>query len=266
MLNQSQKAILVVSFGTSYADTRKLTIEAIEQAISDAFPDYKIYRAWTSKMIMAKLLKRDSMKILNVREAMEAMASDGITDVIIQPTHVLNGIENDLMMEDACAYRGSFQSITFGTPLLTTHEDNDAVIKALLAEFCDLQSDEALVLMGHGTTHYSNAIYAALNYQLQDLGHGNIFIGTVEAYPAIDSVLRSVKELGVKKVILAPFMIVAGDHAKNDMASDDENSWRMQFKRAEFSVSCVLKGLGEYPAIRDIFVVHTLHAISSACN
>lgn len=261
MSDASKKAILIVSFGTSYEDTRKITIEAIEHDIEQAYPEYPVYRAWTSKMIMAKLLKRDGIKILNVREAMEKMAADGITDVIVQPTHVLNGIENDLMKEDALHYSSSFRTITFGTPLLTTEEDSDAVINAVASEFSDLKDDEMLVLMGHGTTHFSNSVYAGLNYKFQDYGHPNIFVGTVEAYPAIDSMLKTVKQYNPKKVILAPFMIVAGDHAKNDMASDEEDSWRTQFEAAGFSVDCVLKGLGEYDSIRNLFVNHVKEVI-----
>jgi len=260
MSNQSTKAILIVSFGTSYEDTRKVTIEAIEHDIEQACPNYHIYRAWTSKMIMAKILKRDGIKVLNVKEAMAQMAADGITDVIIQPTHVLNGIENDLMKEDALSYQNSFSTITFGNPLLTTEEDNDAVIQALLAEFSDLKADEALVLMGHGTTHFSNSIYSGINYQLQDRGYSNIFLGTVEAYPALESMLRSVNQQQPRKVILSPFMIVAGDHAKNDMASEEEDSWRSQFENAGYDVTCILKGLGEYPAIRELLVKHVQEA------
>lgn len=263
MPDASKKAILVVSFGTSFAETREKTIDAIEKEIADAFPDYQIYRAWTSKMIMAKLLRRDGIKILNVREAMEKMRDDGITDVIVQPTHVINGIENELMTEDALMYQSSFSSITFGNPLLTTEEDNHHVVHTIAAHFSHLCEDhEALVLMGHGTTHFSNAIYAALNFKFQDEGFSNIFLGTVEAYPTMDSLLKAVKKTKAAKVILAPFMIVAGDHATNDMAGDDEDSWYTQFKDAGFEVECILKGLGEYPEIRSLFVDHIRTVIS----
>ena len=253
----TQKAILIVSFGTSYEDTRKVTIEAIEKDIEADCPQLAIYRAWTSKMIMAKILKRDGIKILNVREAMEKMREDGITDVVVQPTHVLNGIENDLMIEDALAYQADFNTITFGDPLLTTTEDLEMVIKAIKNNFKQLGKDELLVMMGHGTTHYTNTVYAALNYQLQDQGIDNIIIGTVEAYPDITSMLSYADKVKPKQVVLAPFMIVAGDHAKNDMASEEEDSWRSQFEAAGYNVSCVLKGLGEYPEIRQLLVEHT---------
>ena len=256
MNQENHKAILVVSFGTSYEATRKVTIEAIEKDIANAYPDYKLYRAWTSKMILAKLKKRDNLHINNVKEAMEEMIADGITDVIIQPTHVINGIENELMKEDALSYRESFHSIRFGTPLLTSEEDNQTVINAIAEEFSYLSEEEVLVLMGHGTTHYSNAIYAALDYAFKDKGHPNIFLGTVEAYPSMQSLMKMIKAYAPKKVVLAPFMIVAGDHAKNDMAGDNPESWYSQFVQEGFQVETVLKGLGEYKGIRELFVKH----------
>ena len=261
-MNQKKKqAILVVSFGTSYHATREVTIDAIENDIAKAYPEYQVYRAWTSKMIIAKLKKRDQIHIFTVREAMEKMIEDGITDVIVQPTHVINGIENDQMKEDALSYRSQFRSIRFGTPLLTTEEDNRAVIQAAVQEFSELQEDEVLVFMGHGTTHYANSVYAALDYMFKDLGHKNIFLGTVEAYPSMQSLLRMVKEYRSKKVILAPFMIVAGDHARNDLAGDDPESWLCQFQECGFEVVPVLKGLGQYSAVRQIFIDHIREAL-----
>lgn len=262
-MQETKKAILVVSFGTSYHPTREKTIDVIEKKIGEAFPDYHIYRAWTSKMIMAKLLKRDGIKIHNVKEAMEQMHRDGITDVIIQPTHVINGIENDLMKEDALSWRDSFHSITFGTPLLTSEQDNYEMIEAIHQEFANLKGNESLVLMGHGTTHYANAIYAALDYTFKDKGYPNIHLGTVEAYPSMETLLKMIREQNPSKVVLAPFMIVAGDHARNDMASDDPDSWRCQFEAAGFPVECVLKGLGEYPAVQEIFIRHVREAMLS---
>ena len=253
---ETKKAILAVSFGTSHNDTRKVTIDAIERDMQEAFPDYMLYRAWTSKMIIKKLKNRDNVHVFTVLEAMEQMKKDGITDVLIQPTHVINGIENDLMKEDALAYRDDFHSITFGDPLLTSAEDNLAVIQAIADEFSDLAQDQVLVLMGHGTTHYANSIYAALDYTFKDKGYKNIFLGTVEAYPSMESLMRMVKEYNPSKVVLAPFMIVAGDHAKNDMAGDDPESWYSQFKAAGFEVEPVVKGLGEYPGVRRLLVDH----------
>lgn len=256
-----KKAILVVSFGTSHEDTRKVTIDAIERDIAAAFPDYRLYRAWTSKMIIRKLKSRDGIFVPNVREAMEQMASDGITHVIVQPTHVINGIENDLMKEDALSYCDRFQSILFGDPLLTTTRDSHKVIDAVAAEFADLTERQALVLMGHGTTHFSNSIYAALDYTFKDCGHPNIFLGTVEAYPSLDSLLKLVKCYKPEEVVLSPFMIVAGDHAKNDMAGDDPDSWYSRFTAEGYPVRTVLRGLGEYPAIRQLFIDHVKEVI-----
>ena len=253
---ETKKAILAVSFGTSHSDTRAVTIDAIEQDFQNAFPDYSLYRAWTSKMIIKKLKSRDNIHVNTVKEAMEQMRADGITDVLVQPTHVINGIENDLMKEDALSYREFFHSISFGNPLLTTEEDSMEVIQAVADEFSGLKEEEVLVLMGHGTTHYANAIYAALDYTFKDKGYKNIFLGTVEAYPSMESLMRMVKEYNPSKVILAPFMIVAGDHAKNDMAGDDPESWYSRFKAAGFPVSTVVKGLGEYPGIRRLLVKH----------
>lgn len=253
---ETKKAILAVSFGTSHNDTRKITIDAIEEDMQDAFPAYSLYRAWTSKMIIKKVNSRDGVHIYTVKEAMEQMLQDGITDVLIQPTHVINGIENDLMKEDALAFQEQFHSISFGDPLLTSEQDNLAVIDAITSEFKDLTKDEVLVLMGHGTTHYANAIYAALDYTFKDKGYQNIFLGTVEAYPTMESLLKMVHAYQPKKVVLAPFMIVAGDHAKNDMASNEPDSWYSQFKAEGYNVEPVLKGLGEYPGIRKLFIEH----------
>ena len=259
-----KKAILVVSFGTSHENTRAVTIDAIESEIASAFPGFAIYRAWTSGMIIRKILKRDHVKIFTVIEAMEQMLADGITDVIIQPTHVINGIENDLMKEHALSFRDAFRSIRFGTPLLTSEADNRAVIAAVTETFSSLSPKDALVLMGHGTTHYSNAIYAALDYQFKEMGYPNIFVGTVEAYPDMDTLLRLVDQTHPEQIYLAPFMIVAGDHAVNDMAGEDEDSWQSQFQSLGYPVTCILKGLGEYEAIRKIFLQHIEDALAEA--
>lgn len=255
-----KKAILVVSFGTSYEETRKKTIEQIEKDMAEAFPEYAVYRAWTSGMIRAKLLKRDNLRIYNVREAMEAMAADGIEEVIVQPTHVINGIENDQMKADVAAYADRFAHISIGTPVLTTAEDSKCVIAAVAKELHPSE-EEALILMGHGTEHYADAIYAALDYQFKDFGHPNIFVGTVEGYPTLDSAKRLVEKAGYKKIVLAPFMIVAGDHANNDLAGDEEDSWKSILEADGFSVRCVLKGLGEYADIRKLLLSHAAEAM-----
>lgn len=260
MSEDKKNAVLVVSFGTSYEETRKVTIDAIEASIAQAFPEHKIYRAWTSKMILKKLKTRDNIHINNVTEAMAEMEKDGIQHVIVQPTHVINGIENDLMIEDALAFKDKFQSISFGNALLTTEEDNRRVIEAIHEEFKGLPENHALVLMGHGTTHHANSIYAALDYTMKDMGYSNFFMGTVEAYPSMDTIIKKIQSFHPEKVHLAPFMIVAGDHARNDMAGDDPDSWYSQFKKAGFQVEPCIKGLGEYPGIREILVQHAKEA------
>ena len=255
-MERKTKAILVVSFGTSFHRTREKTIDRIEADIEAAYPDYRIYRAWTSKMIIAKLLRRDGVKVPTVAEAVEQMIADGITELIVQPTHVINGVENDLMKEDVLKRRDAFERVAFGDPLLTSQEDNVAVIRAVMEEFPDLKEDEALVLMGHGTTHYANAIYAALDYTFKDMGYSRVFLGTVEAYPSMESLKKQIRALGPKRLILAPFMVVAGDHAIHDMSGQDEDSWRSQFEREGYEVVCQMKGLGEYPGVRQIYLEH----------
>ncbi len=262
MKKDAKRAILVVSFGTSFADTRTRTIEAIEKDINDAFPEYQIYRAWTSKMIIAKVNRLEQLHVLTVKEAMEQMYEDGIREVIVQPTHVVNGLENDQMKKDVCSFQDKFESIRFGTPLLTSEEDLVWVVQSLAQEFSDYQSqDTAIVLMGHGTTHYANTVYAAMDYHFKDMGYPHMFLGTVEAYPSSTSVLRLLGSYKPAHVVLAPFMIVAGDHAQNDLAGEDPGSWFHQFERAGYTVSVLLKGLGEYPSIRELFVSHVKHAV-----
>lgn len=255
-----KKGILVVSFGTSHEDTRRKTIEAIEKEIESVYTDSIVYRAWTSGMIIKKLKSRDHYHVDTVEQAAERMKKDGVTHVIVQPTHVVNGIENERMKEDILAFCHEFTSISFGSPLLTSSEDNEKVLKVLTEAFQGLPKDTALVFLGHGTTHYANAMYAALDYQLKDMGYKNVHIGTVEAYPSMETIKKKVAEDGYRRVILAPFMIVAGEHAKNDMAGDDKGSWKCQFEAIGCQVECVFKGLGEYEGIRQIFLEHVREA------
>lgn len=256
MNHTPKKAILAVSFGTSFEETRKKTIDRIEDDIRRAYPDCSLYRAWTSKMILKKILKRDKIHICNVKEAMEQMMQDGVTELIVQPTHIINGIEYDLMKEDVLSYKEHFVCIRFGAPLLTSEQDKREAIEALMAEWDFLSDEEILVLMGHGTTHEANAVYESLDTAFKDMGYPNVFLGTVEAHPTIASLLKQVLPLSPKKIHLAPFMIVAGDHAQNDMAGDDPDSWYCQFRNEGLPVECHLKGLGEYVGIRRIFLRH----------
>ena len=262
MEHKTKKAILVVSFGTTFHRTREKTIDKIEEEIQAAYPEYELYRAWTSKMIIAKLLRRDGIRVPTVTEAVEAMLADGITELVVQPTHIINGVENDQMKADVQEYRDRFLRVVFGNPLLTTTEDSQEAIQAVMAEFPELDTKDALVFMGHGTTHYANTVYAALDYTFKDLGYPHVFLGTVEAYPSLESLMKMVQSFAPRRVLLAPFMVVAGDHAIHDMSGEDQDSWRSQFEKAGFKVECFMKGLGEYAGIRRMYVQHVADALA----
>ncbi|MCI8994341.1 MAG: sirohydrochlorin cobaltochelatase [Lachnospiraceae bacterium] len=267
MEHKTKKAILVVSFGTTFHRTREKTIDKIEEEIQAAYPEYELYRAWTSKMIIAKLLRRDGIRVPTVTEAVEAMLADGITELVVQPTHIINGVENDQMKADVQEYRDRFLRVVFGNPLLTTTEDSQEAIQAVMAEFPELDTKDALVFMGHGTTHYANTVYAALDYTFKDLGYPHVFLGTVEAYPSLESLMKMVQSFAPRRVLLAPFMVVAGDHAIHDMSGEDQDSWRSQFEKAGFKVECFMKGLGEYAGIRRMYVQHVADALAGdACS
>ncbi len=255
-MSTEKQAILVVSFGTTFAETRRVTIDRIEQYLADAFPECVIYRAWTSRMIIRKLKERDGIVIDTVPEALKRMAGDGITSVKIQPTHILNGLENDRMKADAMTCVDLFKEMTFADPLLTSQEDIFRAAQIVADKFPQVSDDTALVLMGHGTDHYVNTIYAALDYALKDKGYSHIYVGTVEAYPSLETVMTRLKEGDYKKVILTPFMIVAGDHARNDMAGEDDASWKSQLEKGGYEVECVVKGLGEYEEISEMLSEH----------
>lgn len=257
-----KRAILVVSFGTSYHDTREKTIDKIEEDIQKAYPDYKIYRAFTSKMIIDILRKRDNIHIDTVDEAIRRMIIDGVTDLIIQPTHIINGIENDFMLEDLRRYKDKFATLKVGSPLLTSTADFKELVAILEDNFKNVNKDEALIFMGHGSSHHANAVYPALDYAFKDHGFKNFFVGTVEGYPEIDSVIKFLKEFKPKKVHLTPLMVVAGDHALNDMASDEEDSWKTLLENEGYEVDCIVKGLGEYPEVRDMFIKHINDAVN----
>lgn len=254
-MNQ-KKAMLVVSFGTSYEETRNKTIGAIEKEIAEVYPDWEIRRAFTSGMILRVLKKRDGLHIDNVTEAMERLVKDGYDTVLIQPTHIINGDEYDKMVAEIQPYKEQFDKIKIGTPLLTSSQDYEEVIEGVMAQFPHLQSDEALVLMGHGTTHHTDAVYAALDYRFKAMGYTNVFVGTVEGYPDFEQVSNMVDAYHPKKVILMPFMVVAGDHAQNDMAGEEGDSWKTLFEQKGYKVECILKGLGEFQQIREQYRKH----------
>lgn len=256
-----KKAILVVSFGTSFPETREKNIEHIETVLHAAFSDRIFYHAYTSGMILKKLRERDGIVIPTVVEAMQQICADGITDLLVQPTHIINGIENDQMKQIILSFRDRLPHLHFGSPLLTTTQDQFAVIDALCRELPALTSQDALVFMGHGTTHYANSIYAALDYAFKSRGWSQIHVGTVEAYPDLDEIIAKLSGTGINHVYLTPFMLVAGDHAYNDLAGDEEDSWKSILEARGYRVTCILKGLGEYESICRLYVAHARQAL-----
>ena len=257
-----KKVILVVSFGTSYNDTREVTIDAIEKKIAEKFSDYEVRRAFTSQIIINKLAQRDGLIIDNVTEAMERLVNDGVGTLVIQPTHVMHGFEYNDMMSETGVFEENFVSFKYGSPLLSSTEDYEKVVNAIVEEY-NVPKDTALVLMGHGTHHFANSTYSALDYRFKDMGYENVFVGTVEGYPEFDSILRWVNKGEYNKVVLVPLMVVAGDHASNDMAGDEDDSWKVMFKSEGKEVETVLKGLGEISGIQQIYVEHIEDAIGS---
>ncbi|MDR1755109.1 MAG: sirohydrochlorin cobaltochelatase [Eubacterium sp.] len=259
-----KKAVLVVSFGTSYNETRVKTIDAIENKIADEFSDYDVRRAFTSQIIIDKLAERDNLQIDNVAGAMQKLVDENYKELIVQPTHVMNGLEYTEMLDSCKPFESSFEKIAYGEPLMISDDDYDFVSSAILEFTKDYDAEKtAVVFMGHGTTHEANSTYQRLDNMLKDQGHGNYFMGTVEASPTIDDIIPALEAGGYTKVVLLPFMIVAGDHATNDMASDEEGSWKTILKQNGFEVECVITGLGEYPAIQDLFVLHARNAETS---
>lgn len=257
-----EKAILVVSFGTSYNETRDATIGAVEKAIAKAYPDYDVRRAFTSQIIIDKLKERDGEEIDNVKEALDRLVADGVKELVVQPTHVMNGYEYDEMMEAVSPYEGKFDSIKYGKPLLSDDQDYEEMVQILLDETKDYNAEKtAIVYMGHGTEHAANATYSKLDKFFKDAGHANYYIGTVEATPSLDDVMQEVNKGGYDRVVLLPLMIVAGDHATNDMAGDEEDSWKTAFKSEGYEVECVLKGMGESTGVQKMFVEHAKDAI-----
>lgn len=250
------KAILVVSFGTAYAETRKKTIEAIERDLAAAFPERALYTAWTSGMILRKLKKLGEETRDTLAEALERMERDGVTDVLVQPTFLQAGYEMRLVREALEEWKPRFAHIALGTVLVAGKDDLDALAKALEAHFDAVGADEALVLMGHGSEDSEFYPYEILTGAFRRDGRNNFCVGTVECAPGIEPALDMVHALQPKKTYLAPLMIVAGDHAINDMAGDEPDSWRNQIAALGTEPVCVLKGLGEYPEVRECFIAH----------
>lgn len=249
-----EKGILAVSFGTSHIDTMEKTISVIENEIAREFPEWRVYRAFTSKMIVRKLKRTENLAIDTVAEALKRMAEDGIREVIVQPTHIINGIENDRMMEDLMENMSMFSKIRVGKPLLSSVDDYKKAIHAVMSEV-GLETGEMLVLMGHGTDHHANAAYPTLEYTFHALGYNQVLVGTVESFPELKNVMAKLEIAARKKVALMPFMLVAGDHAKNDMAGE-EDSWKSELEETGYEVRVIMKGLGEFEGIRKIFLDH----------
>ncbi|MDR0451645.1 MAG: sirohydrochlorin cobaltochelatase [Treponema sp.] len=254
--------LLVVSFGTSFGDSREKTIGAIERSLAAAFPEYEQRRAFTSQIIIDKLAEEDGLKIDNVEDAMKRLAADGVREVLVQPTHVMSGEEYDSVIEAIKPFESKFAGVKYGEPLLITDADYDGVITAITGEAGQYADDRtAVVFMGHGTEHEANATYAKLNQKIRDKGISRYYIGTVEASPSLEDVIAEIEETGgIARVVLLPLMIVAGDHANNDMAGDEPDSWKSVLEGLGYEAVPVLKGLGEYPGIRDIFVRHAREA------
>ena len=256
-----KKALLVVSFGTSYAETRKLTIEAIEQDLKAAFPDRTFYRAWTSRMIKKKLLERDGLQIDDVREALERMVSDGVTDVLIQPTHMLAGVEFEDTIRVIRSFLDSFKMITMGRALIANEDDLRLLTGALEKVFEKEIASGMMVFMGHGSERNAFPVYELLQRQFEQDGHTDVCVGTVEFTPGIEPVLEKIRARRPEKIFLTPLLVVAGDHATNDMSGDDEDSWKNQFAREGAEVTCIVRGLGEYPEIRQLYLEHARTAV-----
>ena len=257
--------ILVVSFGTSYNDSRHITIGAIEDAIRETYPDYDVRRAFTAQIIIDKLAERDGVVIDNFEQAMDKLVEEGVQKVIVQPTHLMAGYEyTDVLNSLQGNYADKFDAIVLGDPLLTSDEDYNDVVEAICdatAAYDDGQT--AICFMGHGTEADSNEDYTHLQQVLTDAGHTSYFVGTVEATPTFDDVVEAAQAAGFTRAVLRPLMVVAGDHANNDMAdTEDPDSFASKFIAAGFEVECVVEGLGQLVAIDDIYVRHVADAIA----
>ena len=255
--------LLVVSFGTSYNDSRRLTIGGIESRLEKDFPEWSVRRGFTSQIIIDHVLRRDGEKIDNVTEALDRAIDNGVKTLLVQPTHLMHGFEFTDLVEELAEYADAFDRIIVGEPLLSSEEDFSAVadiITDATKEYDDGKT--AICFMGHGTEAESNEIYARMQNVLEDKGFENYFVGTVEAEPSVEDVLEAVQQGGYERVVLRPLMIVAGDHANNDMAGDEEDSWKSIFEAAGYEVVCVVEGLGQLEGVQEIFSRHVQDALA----
>lgn len=281
-----EKEILVVSFGTSFNDSRVADIKGTEDALQEAFPDWSVRRAFTAQIIINHVQARDGEKIDNMEQALERAVENGVKELVIQPTHLMHGAEYDEMMEALEKYQDKFEKVAVAEPLLgevgsdaaVINADKELVAQAVAADtaadggFADVQDakeqETAFVLLGHGTAHVAKVTYSQMQTQMAELGYDNVFVGTVEGEPeetSCEAVLEAVKEAGYKHVVLRPLMVVAGDHAHNDMAGEEEDSWKSQFiASGSFEqVETQISGLGSIDAVRELYIAHTQTAIDS---
>ena len=284
--NIGENEILVVSFGTSFNDSRAEDIGGVEKALQAAYPDWSVRRAFTAQFIINHVQARDDEKIDNMDQALERAVDNGVKNLVVQPTHLMHGAEYDELTEAVENYKDKFESVKIAEPLLgevgadetAINEDKAAVAEAITAEAVktagfdslDAAKEEgtAFVFMGHGTSHTAKISYSQMQTQMEQLGYENVFIGTVEGEPedtACEAVIEKLKNAGYKKVILRPLMVVAGDHANNDMAGDDDDSWKSQFEASGVfdSIDTQIAGLGEIDAIQQLYVAHTQAAIDA---
>lgn len=271
----NKKSILVVSFGTSYNDARVANIESVENRIKESFKDYEIRRAFTSEIIIKKLAERDKLMIDTPEQALDKLKNEGFTQVLVQPLHIITGAEYDDVINVVNKYQAnnSFKKIAVGRSILYSlggkysdgreYPNSYAMaVEALKKQLPTLTSDTAVVLMGHGSPHPSDASYACFQNVLRDSGLDNVLVGTVEGYPGLDDVKKVLKEKKIKKVILMPFMLVAGDHANNDMNGDEDDSWKSQLKKEGYVVEAYMHGLGENPAFQEMYVNNVKDALA----
>ncbi|MHC6204457.1 sirohydrochlorin cobaltochelatase [Breznakiellaceae bacterium SP9] len=258
----NKPVILVVSFGTSFKESRDASIGGIEQTIAAAYPAYEVRRAFTSQIIIDHIKRDGGESIDNVQEAFERLIQDKVSDLIIQPTHIMNGKEYDELIEQAKPYEKDFANVKYGKALLSSEADYDELI-GILTDVTSAYNDgaTAIAFMGHGTEHEANATYTRLAELFKTKGIPNYYIGTVEAEPTLDAVIAEIAQTDVKNVVLQPLMIVAGDHANNDMAGDEEDSWKSILSAQGYAVTPVLKGLGQFPEVQSMFVRHVGDAI-----
>ena len=281
-----ENELLVVSFGTSFNDSRAEDVKGIEDALAEAYPDWSVRRAFTAQIIINHVEARDDEVIDNMQQALDRAVENGVKNLVVQPTHLMHGAEYDEMTEAINGYKDKFESVAIAEPMLgevgddatVINDDKKAVAQAITDEACKeagfdsmdaaAEAGTAFVFMGHGTSHTANITYDQMQTQMENLGFKNAFIGTVEGKPedtACDKVIEKVKEAGYKNVVLRPLMVVAGDHANNDMAGDDEDSWKSQFVASgNFeNVDTQIAGLGRIEAVEQLYVDHTKAAIDS---